>query len=156
MTGTKRLDKATRDFSGFQNDKLQLSKGIDIYYPTHRNDGGRGKVKNVIYLIGDGMGLSQITAAAYANKGLTLLNFDYIGIQQNNALDAFTTDSAAGGSALATGRSHNNRHIAAAADGTPCESLSDFFHAKGPPRSTSTAPSPRPGWATAPDRKSVV
>ncbi len=133
VTGTKRLDKATRDFSGFQNDKLQLSKGIDIYYPTHRNDGGRGKVKNVIYLIGDGMGLSQITAAAYANKGLTLLNFDYIGIQQNNALDAFTTDSAAGGSALATGRSHNNRHIAAAADGTPCESLSDFFYAKGLP-----------------------
>ena len=27
----------------------------------------------------------------------------YIGLQQNNALDAFTTDSAAGGSALATG-----------------------------------------------------
>lgn len=133
VTGTKRLDKTTRDFRGFQNDKLQLSKGIDVYAPTHRNDGGRGKVKNVIYLIGDGMGLSQITAAAYANKGLTLLNFNYIGIQQNNALDAFTTDSAAGGSALATGEGHNNRHIAMSADGTPCESLSDWFHAKGLP-----------------------
>lgn len=133
VTGFKRLDKTTRDFSGFQNDKLQLSKGIDVYEPTHRNDGGKGKIKNVIYLIGDGMGLSQITAAAYANKGLTLLNFNYIGIQQNNAVDAFTTDSAAGGSALATGERHNNRHIAAAPDGTPYPSLSDWFHDKGLP-----------------------
>ena len=73
MTGTKRLDKATRDFKGFQSDKLQLSKGIDVYTPTYRNDGGKGKVKNVIFLIGDGMGLSQIVAAFYANKGLSTL-----------------------------------------------------------------------------------
>lgn len=133
VTGFKRLDKTTRDFRGFQNDKLQLSKGIDVYEPTHRNDGGKGKVKNVIYLIGDGMGLPQITAAAYANKGLTLMNFNYIGIQQNNALDAFTTDSAAGGSALATGERHDNRHIAMSADGEPYPSLSDWFHAQGLP-----------------------
>ena len=49
VTGTKRLDKATRDFKGFQSDKLQLSKGIDVYTPTYRNDGGKGKVKNVIF-----------------------------------------------------------------------------------------------------------
>ena len=65
VTGTKRLDKTTRDFRGFQNDKLQLTEGIDVYTPTYRNDGGRGKVKNVIYLIGDGMGLSQIVAEPY-------------------------------------------------------------------------------------------
>ena len=45
------------------------------------------------------MGLSQIVAAFYANKGLSTLQMKYIGLQQNNALDAFTTDSAAGGSA---------------------------------------------------------
>ena len=95
VTGTKRLDKATRDFSGFQNDKLQLSKGVDIYTPTYRNDGG------------------------------------HIGLQRNNALDAFTTDSAAGGSALATGERHNNRHIAMSADGEPYPSLSDFFGDEG-------------------------
>lgn len=48
----------------------------------------------MIYLIGDGMGLSQIVAAFYANKGLSTLQMKYIGLQQNNALDAFTTDSA--------------------------------------------------------------
>lgn len=99
MTGTKRLDKTTHDFRGFQNDKLRLSKGIDIYRPTYLNDGGEGRIRNVIFLIGDGMGLSQIVAAAYANKGLTLMNFNYIGLQRNNAKGYFTTDSAAGGSA---------------------------------------------------------
>ena len=89
VTGTKRLDKATRDFKGFQSDKLQLSKGIDVYTPTYRNDGGKGKVKNVIFLIGDGMGLSQIVAAMFANKDLTLMGLKNIGLQQNNALDAF-------------------------------------------------------------------
>ncbi len=132
-TGTKRLDKTTRDFSGFQNDKLQLSQGIELYRPAYRNDGGKGKIKNVIYLIGDGMGLPQIMAASYANKGLTMLQMKHIGLQINHALDAFTTDSAAGGSALATGERHNNRHIAMSADGKPYPSLSDYFHDKGCP-----------------------
>lgn len=131
VTGTKRLDKTTRDFGGFRNDKLRLSQGIDLYVPTHRNDGARGRVRNVIFLIGDGMGLPQIMAAAYANKGLSMLGMKYMGLQQNHALDAFTTDSAAGGSALATGERHDNRHISMSSDGKPIPSLSDFFHEKG-------------------------
>ena len=133
VTGTKRLDRTTRDFRGFQNDKLQLSEGIDTYRPTHRNDGGKGRIRNVIFLIGDGMGLSQITAAAYANCGLTLMNFNYIGLQRNNALGAFTTDSAAGGSALATGDRHANRHISMTEEGEAVPSLSDWFRGKGLP-----------------------
>ena len=133
VTGTKRLDRTTRDFRGFQNDKLQLSEGIDTYRPTHRNDGGKGRIRNVIFLIGDGMGLSQITAAAYANCGLTLMNFNYIGLQRNNALGAFTTDSAAGGSALATGERHANRHISMTEQGEAVPSLSDWFRGKGLP-----------------------
>ena len=133
VTGTRRLDRTTRDFRGFQNDKLQLSEGIDTYRPTHRNDGGKGRIRNVIFLIGDGMGLSQITAAAYANCGLTLMNFNYIGLQRNNALGAFTTDSAAGGSALATGERHANRHISMTEQGEAVPSLSDWFRGKGLP-----------------------
>lgn len=133
VTGTKRLDRTTRDFRGFQNDKLQLSEGIDTYRPTHRNDGGKGRIRNVIFLIGDGMGLSQITAAAYANCGLTLMNFNFIGLQRNNALGAFTTDSAAGGSALATGERHANRHISMTEQGEAVPSLSDWFRGKGLP-----------------------
>ncbi len=87
----------------------------------------------MIFLIGDGMGLSQIVAAAYANKGLTLMNFNYIGLQRNNAKGYFTTDSAAGGSALATGERHANRHISTSEEGQPYPSLSDHFREKGLP-----------------------
>ena len=132
VTGTKKLDKTTRNFKGFRNDDLYLDHGIEVYEPTFRNDGSRKKIKNVIFLMGDGMGLNQVTAGAYANKkSLTLLNFRNIGLIFNNALDAFTTDSAAGGSALATGEKHCNRHISMSADGEAYPSLSDWFHDMG-------------------------
>ena len=130
VTGTKRLDKTTRDFSGFQNDKLQLSQSIDIYTPSYLNDGVDRPIKNVIFLIGDGMGLQQLVAAAYANGGLTTLQMKYLGLQSNHSSDAFTTDSAAAGSALATGVAHSNRHISMSDDGHENPSLTEFFKAK--------------------------
>ncbi len=131
VTGTSKLDKATRDFSGFKDEKLYLSKGIDTYEPTFRNDGSTKKIKNIIYLIGDGMGLNQVLAGYYANKGLTVLNMKATGLGINCAADEFTTDSAAGGSALATGVRHKNRGISSTPDGEPVPSLSDWFHDMG-------------------------
>lgn len=129
VTRFANLDKTTRDFAGFQNDKLQLSKGVETYVPAYGKMGK--KVKNVIYLIGDGLGLNQATAAYYANKNqLTIFNINDIGFQVNNALGAFTTDSAAAGSALATGEANANRHISSTVDGQDIPSLSDFFDQK--------------------------
>ena len=73
VSNTSKLDKVTRGFAGFQHSKLQLSKGIDVYTPTYRSDNANRKIKNVIFLIGDGMGLNQILAGDYANRGL--INF---------------------------------------------------------------------------------
>ncbi len=130
VTRFANLDKTTRDFAGFQNEKLQLSKGIEVYQPKNGKTGK--KVRNVILLIGDGFGLNQATAAYYANMGaLTIMNINNLGFQVNNALSAFTTDSAAAGSALATGESHANRHISSTVDGQSVPSLSDFFDEKG-------------------------
>ena len=128
ITSTKKLDRITNDFEGFSDNKLQLSKSIDIYNPAYINDGTSKKIKNVIMLIGDGMGLNQIAAGYYANNGLSLMKMRNIGFQINNAIDAFTTDSAAGGSALATGKSHANRHISMTVDGKVIPTLSDYFH----------------------------
>ena len=133
VTGTKKLDAATRDFSGFQNERLQLTRRIPTYTPTYRNDGAKKKVKNVIFLIGDGMGLNQITAGAYANnRDLTLLKLKSIGIQFYNPQDDFIGDSASGGSALATGDLSWTRHIASNKDGSVEYSpLTDYFKAMG-------------------------
>lgn len=133
VTGTSKLDAATRDFSGFQNEKLQLTRRIPTYTPTYRNDGSKKKIKNVILLIGDGMGLNQITAGAYANRReLTLLKLKSIGIQFYNPLDDFIGDSASGGSALATGELSWTRHISSNHDGSVAyPSLTDYFKGLG-------------------------
>ena len=67
VTGTKKLDAATRDFSGFQNEKLQLTRRVPTYTPSFKNDGAKKKIKNMILLIGDGMGLNQIMAGTAGN-----------------------------------------------------------------------------------------
>ncbi len=128
MITTDRLDKTTSGFKGFDREKIQLVDNIDIYNPTYKNDGTNKKIKNVIFLIGDGMGLAQINAAETVNKGLTLLNLRHIGLQKNSPKDAYTTDSAAGGSALATGKPTNNRHISMTDDGKENPSLADIAY----------------------------
>ncbi len=127
----KRLDKATAGFEGFHERNLQLSKKIDVYKPTYLNDGENKPVKNVIFLIGDGMGLTQICAADAINENLSVLQMKHLGLQKTEAADTYTTDSAAGGSALATGKKHNNRHISMSPDGEIYPSLTDIFFDKG-------------------------
>mgnify|MGYP002619978945 CR=1 FL=1 len=133
VTGTKKLDKATRDFSGFDNERILLSKGIPTYTPTYRNDGSGKRIKNVIFLIGDGMGIAQIAAGAYANgRDLSLLKMKSIGFQFNNPEDDFIADSASGGSTLATGEPSWTRHIASNYDGSEeVAPMTDYFHALG-------------------------
>lgn len=131
MVITDRLDKATSGFKGFNREKNQLLKRIEVYQPTYRNDGGEKKIKNIIFLIGDGVGLAQINAAETVNKGLTLLNIKNIGLQKSNAKDVYTTDSAAGGSALATGEATNNRHISMTDEGKVNPSFTDYAYDEG-------------------------
>ena len=67
---------------------------------------------NIILMIGDGMGLSQITTGMYANGNKTSLEeFDYIGLSKTHSLDALVTDSAASGTAMASGIKTLNRTV---------------------------------------------
>ncbi|MBN1651828.1 MAG: alkaline phosphatase [Bacteroidales bacterium] len=63
------------------------------------------KIRNVILLIGDGMGVSHVFAAMTANNDrLYMDQMPYIGFQKTKAKDKYRTDSAGAGSALATGK----------------------------------------------------
>lgn len=134
----ERLDKVTLGFQGFNNKLLQLSKGIEVYQPTYRNDGEAKPIKNIIFLIGDGTGINQLQAAATVNNpnyingmGLSVFNMKYIGFQNTSAQDSYTTDSAAGGSALATGKLHDNRHISMSNTGEVYPSMTDYMYDAG-------------------------
>ncbi|MFZ0595704.1 MAG: alkaline phosphatase, partial [Flavobacterium sp.] len=83
-----------------------------VYTPTFKTDQKDIPVKNVILLIGDGNGLSQISSAVLANSGaLSVTQLKSIGFIKTQSADDFTTDSAAAGTALATGQKTNNRAI---------------------------------------------
>jgi alkaline phosphatase len=127
----KRLDKATAGFQGFRSGDLQLEEGVGVYQPSYRNDGAKTKIRNVIFLIGDGMGLAQVCAADAVNEGLSLLKLRHIGFQRTQAADAYTTDSAGAGSSLASGRKNKNRHICMSDEGEVYPSLTDVFYNNG-------------------------
>jgi alkaline phosphatase len=60
--------------------------------------------KNIIFMIGDGMGLAQIYAAMTANGGhLNVERCPYTGFSKTYSANDYITDSAAGGTALACG-----------------------------------------------------
>jgi alkaline phosphatase len=127
----KRLDKATAGFQGFRSKDLQLTESISVYQPAYRNDGIEGKIKNIIFLIGDGMGLAQVCAAEAVNRGLSILQLKHIGFQRTQAEDAYTTDSAGAGSGLASGHKNKNRHICMSNSGETYPSLTDVFYDNG-------------------------
>lgn len=78
------------------------------------------KPKNVIILIGDGMGPVQIETLKWlrADSTTNILQFPYIGYSQTYSLNDSITDSAAGGSALSTGKKTKNGYIAMNDDGS--------------------------------------
>tara|TARA_R110000787_G_scaffold8495_4_gene28687 strand:+ start:9298 stop:10434 length:1137 start_codon:yes stop_codon:yes gene_type:complete len=62
------------------------------------------KVKNIIFLIGDGMGLSEVSASQFYNtKTSNFERFPVIGLSKTSSASDLITDSAAGATAFASG-----------------------------------------------------
>lgn len=84
------------------------------------------EVRNVIFMIGDGMGLEQVSCAWVLNHGkLNLDNMSSTGISRTYSASDLITDSGAGGTALATGRKTSNEHIGNDSEGAPLSSMLD-------------------------------
>ena len=90
------------------------------------------KVKNIIFMIGDGMGLEQISAAWVCNGGkLNMDNFTNVGIQRTYSANKLVTDSAAAGTALATGHKTDNGMVSMTPDSVAVKSLAEVAMEKG-------------------------
>jgi len=71
------------------------------------------KPKNVIVMIGDGMGTAQIYAALTVKKDkLNIARCKNIGFHKTYSSDNYITDSGAGGTAISTGTKTKNGYIA--------------------------------------------
>ena len=91
------------------------------------------EVKNIIFLIGDGMGIASVSMMQVENNYEPTI-FDQaenIALQKTYSADNRVTDSAASGTALATGYKTNNTYLGVLADGTPVSSLMDVAKGQG-------------------------
>jgi alkaline phosphatase len=80
--------------------------------------------ENVIFLIGDGMGIAQIYAAMVKNGNtLELERIRHLGYSKTYSANKFTTDSGAGGTALATGVKTKNGMIGMGPDSVKVETI---------------------------------
>ena len=87
----------------------------------------RGTAKNVILLIGDGMGAAHRTAARLYSVGregeLAMDTLPTAGMARTWSTESVVTDSAAAGTALATGVKTYNKAIAVDPDGNPVRTI---------------------------------
>lgn len=75
------------------------------------------KPQNIILMIGDGMGVTQISAGMYSNGNkLNLERFPVIGLHKSYSSDNLVTDSAAGATAFSAGVKTYNGAIGVDAD----------------------------------------
>ena len=93
------------------------------YTPSFKNDGKEKGIRNVILMIGDGMGVGAVNSAMYANGSLTMTNLRTFGYVRTQSANNFTTDSAASGTAYATGQKTNNGYVGMSVEGEKLQNL---------------------------------
>ena len=88
--------------------------------------------ENVIFLIGDGMGLGAISQLLLYEEEPTAIEEGFvIGLSETRSANNFVTDSPAGGTALATGTRTNNGYLGVDPEGKQLTSLLKKAQAKG-------------------------
>jgi len=93
------------------------------------------KAKNIILLIGDGMGANHITAYKTARGGpnhLTAFDkFPISGFVKTHAIDSIVTDSASSATAYSTGVKTINRYIGMGPENNPVANITELLYERG-------------------------
>jgi alkaline phosphatase len=88
--------------------------------------------RKVIFLIGDGMGLTQISGSmAFCEGRNAFERFKVIGLSKTSSADNYVTESAAGATAFAIGEKTYNSAIGVDKDTVPLPSLFELAHRNG-------------------------
>jgi alkaline phosphatase len=111
--GTDQVSKLASFIANKSKSSFHNKEYYDTYEPKETNTlNEKATPKNIILMIGDGMGLTQIYAGYTANRGkLNMFKIPTIGLSITTASDSYITDSAAGATAMASGYKTNNRFI---------------------------------------------
>ena len=101
---------------------------VKMYPANHKGK----KPKNVVLFIADGMSVPHMHAGLTANRGkLFLENFKHMGFLKTHSAESYITDSADGGTALATGKKTYNAAIGVDMDKKPVKTILQEANEKG-------------------------
>jgi alkaline phosphatase len=93
------------------------------------------KAKNIIFLIGDGMSISQVSAYRLVQGGpnsrIAVDRFPYSGIVLTHAENAIVTDSASSATAYSTGHKTNNGALGMDSENNELENLTETLDQHG-------------------------
>ena len=90
------------------------------------------KAPNIIMMIGDGMGLSQISSGMYSNNNYTSLErSQHVGLIKTHSFDNLVTDSAAAGTAMSSGVKTYNRVVGLDEKFSPVNTILEICRDKG-------------------------
>ena len=90
------------------------------------------KPPNIIMMIGDGMGLSQISSGMYSNNNYTSFErSQHVGLIKTHSFDNLVTDSAAAGTAMSSGVKTYNRVVGMDENFNPVKSILEICRDRG-------------------------
>jgi len=90
------------------------------------------EIRNVILMIGDGMGLASVNAAmTVSDRPLNIERCTIVGLQKTPSSDNYITDSAAAGTAMASGVKTNNGVIGMDPKGSRVKSILEIAEDNG-------------------------
>lgn len=110
-----------------------LAATLLIWGAAAASDGG--EVRSLIFMIGDGMGLAQVSMLQL-ERGDSLTAFDRaqgVALIRTCSANSRVTDSAAAGTALSSGEKTGNGHIGVDTAEHPLHSMMERAHAEGMP-----------------------
>jgi len=93
------------------------------------------KAKNIILLIGDGMGINQVTAYRIAKGGPNYISafdkFPFTGLVKTHAVDTLITDSASSATAYSSGIKTVNGYLGVNKDKQIVKNITEMLYEKG-------------------------
>lgn len=90
------------------------------------------EVRNIVFMIGDGMGLATVyTAMTVSHHPLNIERCNIIGLQKTFSSDHYITDSGAAATAFASGHKTNNGAIGMDSQGKPVKSILEIAKENG-------------------------
>ncbi len=118
-----------------EKDAFVESIPVDVSLEPKQLSRNVKKAKNVIFLIGDGMSISQVSAYRLVQGGpnsrIAVDRFPYSGIVLTHAENAIVTDSASSATAYSTGRKTNNGALGMDSENNELENLTETLDQYG-------------------------